>query len=82
MKLSQLHPNILADRAKLGKPVKVTGANGKPGEVTSVDPGREDWDITITWEGGNTSVVWHFQCDHIEVAESGFTPGRWVQDHA
>lgn len=58
------------DKLKIGD--SVIGLSNTPGVISALtpiekDPRKEDNCVTIKWENGKTSFVWHFQCDHITI---------------
>lgn len=69
MKLSE----VPKDQLKSG--MKVIGANGVPGIVCHIQPnegkfiGEDDWNISIDWDNGNQSWIWHFWTNYIEVTD-------------
>ncbi len=62
---------LLSDlpRNRLFKKIRVWNAGKtQKGWTTAIFPeGREDITIEITWDNGNKSDLWHFECDRVEI---------------
>lgn len=59
---------IPIERLNIGIRVR-SRVNGEIGTITNIsdEKRREDYEITIKWDNGKTSVCWHFWLDKVEM---------------
>ena len=61
--------NIPFNELQLGD--KLISNKNTPGKITGLTPIEESWrqegdQITIIWDNGKTSNLWHFQCQYVQ----------------